>query len=111
MTDSEATARCVPGGLDRRQPLYPLLYQINARVHLTALSQRLGRRATLDDIADAELDLLARRGFTWVWLLSVWQTGAEGRRISRANPEWRRAFEATLPDLSEDDIAGSGFAI
>ena len=29
----------------------------------------------------------------------------------RANPEWRREFEETLPDLTDDDIAGSGFAI
>jgi hypothetical protein len=31
--------------------------------------------------------------------------------VSRANREWRREFEETLPDLREDDIAGSGFAI
>jgi hypothetical protein len=34
-----------------------------------------------------------------------------GQRVSRANPEWRREFAETLPDLDEDDIAGSGFAI
>ena len=37
---------------------YPALYQINTRVWLTALSRRLGRPATLDDIPDAELDAL-----------------------------------------------------
>jgi hypothetical protein len=42
---------------------YPALYQINTRVWLTALSQKLGRRATLDDIPDAELDRLAGLGF------------------------------------------------
>ena len=50
-------------------------------------------------------------GFDWIWLLSVWQTGPAGQRVSRANPEWRREFEETLPDLREEDIAGSGFAI
>ena len=53
------------------KPLYPSLYQINTRVWLTALSERLGRRATLDDIPDAELDHIAALGFDWVWLLSV----------------------------------------
>jgi len=43
--------------------------------------------------------------------MSVWQTGAAAQRVSRTNPEWRREFEATLPDLDEEDIAGSGFAI
>ena len=37
-------------------PLYPSLYQINTRVWLTELSRILGRRATLDDIPDTELD-------------------------------------------------------
>ena len=41
-------------------PRYPSLYQINTRVWLTELSRDLGRRATLDDIPDAELDRLAR---------------------------------------------------
>ncbi|HVO25614.1 MAG TPA: alpha-amylase family glycosyl hydrolase [Candidatus Margulisiibacteriota bacterium] len=93
------------------QPLYPSLYQINTRVWLTELSQALGRRATLDDIPDAEIDHLAEMGFDWIWFLSVWQTGQAGQRISRTNPEWRREFQQTLPDLREEDIAGSGFAI
>jgi hypothetical protein len=90
---------------------YPSLYQINTRVWLTELAQQLGRPATLDDVPDAELDCLARMGFDWVWLLSVWQTGPAGQRVSRSNPEWRKEFKETLPDLREEDIAGSGFAI
>ena len=50
-------------------------------------------------------------GFDWIWLLSVWRTGPIGQRISRQSPEWRREFEETLPDLRDEDIAGSGFAI
>ena len=91
--------------------IYPLLYQINTRVWLTELARVLGRPATLDDIPDAQLDRLAELGFDWVWFLSVWQTGPAAQAISRANPEWRRDFAATLPDLKDVDIAGSGFAI
>jgi glycosidase len=91
--------------------LFPLLYQLNTRVQMTDLSEKLGRTATLDDIPDSELDRLKDKGFDWVWLLSVWQTGPAGQRVSRANQEWRKEFQQTLPDLKEDDIAGSGFAI
>jgi glycosidase len=94
-----------------RDATYPSLYQINTRVWLTELSKRLGRPATLADIPDAELDRLADTGFDWVWFLSVWQTGAAGQRVSRTNPEWRKEFQETLPDLREEDILGSGFAI
>jgi len=90
---------------------YPSLYQINTRAWLTELSRASGRRATLDDIPDAELDRLAAMGFDWVWFLSVWQTGPEAQKISRTNPEWRKEFHETLPDLCDDDIPGSGFAI
>src|SRR5271154_3063473 len=90
---------------------YPVLYQINTRVWLTELSQTQGRAATLDDIPDAELDRLAQMGFDWVWFLSVWQTGPAAQQVSRSNPEWRKEFHETLPDLREEDIPGSGFAI
>jgi hypothetical protein len=92
-------------------PRYPSLYQINTRVWLTELSRTLGRPATLDDIPDAELDRLAGQGFDWIWFLSVWQTGPGAQQVSRNNAEWRREFQETLPDLREEDIAGSGFAI
>ncbi|NWG75436.1 MAG: alpha-amylase [Rubrivivax sp.] len=91
--------------------LNPSLYQINTRVRLTELSRKLNRAATLDDIPDAELDRMAGQGFDWVWFLSVWRTGPAGQRVSRANAGWRAEFYETLPDLREEDIAGSGFAI
>jgi len=91
--------------------LYPSLYQINTRVWMTELARGLGRLATLDDIPDAELDRIAKMGFDWVWLLSVWQTGLASQRVSRTNQEWRKEFQETLSDLREDDIPGSGFAI
>jgi glycosidase len=92
-------------------PRYPSLYQINTRVWLTELSRNLGRLATLDDVPDADLDRWAALGFDWIWLLSVWQTGLAGQGVSRANVAWRTEFAATLADLSDDDIGGSGFAI
>jgi glycosidase len=92
-------------------PIYPSLYQINTRVLLTELSRSFGRPATLDEIPDPMLDRMAEMGFDWVWFLSVWQTGPAGQKVSRSNPEWRREFEETLPDLTEEDISGSGFAI
>ena len=91
--------------------VHPILYQINTRVWLTELARLLGRPATLDDIPDTELDRLRDDGFDWIWFLSVWQTGRAAQAISRSSPEWRREFGDTLPDLSDDDIGGSGFAI
>jgi hypothetical protein len=93
------------------KPRYPSLLQVNTRVWLTDLARNLGRPVTLDDIPDEALDRLADPGFDWIWLLSVWQTGPAGQRVSRENPEWQREFHETLTDLCDADIAGSGFAI
>jgi hypothetical protein len=89
-------------------PRYPSLYQINTRVWLTKLSRALGKRATLDDIPDAELDRIAEMGFDWVWFLSVWQTGPAAQAISRANPGWRKEFQETLPDLQSRTSPAQG---
>ncbi len=87
------------------------LYEINTRVRLSELSADLGRRATLDDLPDSELDGLVRTGFDWVWLLGVWQTGPAGARVAGANPAWREGFRALLPDFQERDIGSSCFAV
>ena len=94
-----------------KKPKFPSLYQINTRVWLTELSRKLGKQCTLDDIPEIEFDRFAEMGFDWIWFLSVWTTGAKGKKISCENPEWRHEFEETLPDLTDDDIGGSGFAI
>jgi hypothetical protein len=90
---------------------FPSLYQVNIRVVLHDLSKQLGRTALLDEVPDANIEAWAAYGFDYVWLLSVWQTGPTARAISRSHAALRREFEKTLPDLTIDDIEGSGFAI
>ena len=90
---------------------HPVLFQLNTRVHLNRLARELGKPTTLDDIQDEYLDRLASQGIEWVWLLSVWTTGPKSREESRRSPEWQHEFSNILPDLSQDDIGGSGFAI
>lgn len=93
-------------------PHYPSLYEVNARVHLRRLARETGRpRAVLDDIPDAWVAGLAGCGFSWIYLMGVWKTGEAGRRVSRANEEWLRGYRDVLPDLREEDICGSGFAV
>jgi len=87
--------------------LYPSLYQLNTR----CLLRDLGDGAKLEDIPEKLLKSIGERGFDWVWPLGIWQTGEAARAISREQPEWRREYEQTLPDLTDKDITGSPFAI
>lgn len=86
---------------------FPVLWQLNARTTV----RRIDPQATLDDLDHDTLDRLVPPGVDWLYLLGVWQTGAAGRAVSRQDPDIRRSCEEALPDLHDDDICGSCFAI
>jgi glycosidase len=85
---------------------YPLLYQLNTRVLVT----EAGAAATLDGLPDSLLDGAQAKGFDWIWMLGVWQTGAAGRRQALAAP-LRAGYARELPDVRDEDIVGSPFAV
>ena len=87
------------------------LFQVNTRVTLTRLAAAIGRRATLADFPDTELDRIQSLGFDWIWLLGVWQTGEAGRRVSLSHEEWLREYAELLGDFTEADVPGSCFAV
>ncbi|MCS6989975.1 MAG: alpha-amylase family glycosyl hydrolase [Chloroherpetonaceae bacterium] len=58
----------------------------NAYVWLDQLSKTYKRPIKrLDDIPDEELDTLARRGFTGLWLIGVWERSHASKRIKHLN--------------------------
>ncbi len=95
----------------RDLPSNPLLYQVNTRVLMRGLSDALGRQAGFDDVPDGMLAEVRGLGADWIWFLGAWRTGAAGRAISRSNPAWQAGFRQALPDLGDDDIVGSPFAV
>lgn len=90
---------------------HPSLFQINTRIALDERGRALGRHATLDDLADRALDALAAAGFEWLYLLGVWRTGPASRQVSRDSRAIRAELARELPDLRNEDITGSPFAI
>ena len=77
-----------------------------------AVPRRSAGAATLDDVPDAELDRSPRLGFDWVWLLSVWQTGAGGAAQSRAATRMARRVPTTsCPTSATKTSPARGFAI
>ncbi|MDD4567638.1 MAG: alpha-amylase family glycosyl hydrolase [Methanoculleus chikugoensis] len=92
-------------------PRHPSLYEVNARVLLRRLARGTGHRLTLDDIPDSWLAGLAECGISWVYLMGAWETGEAGRRVSGSNEQWLRGYRDVLPDLREEDICGSPFAV
>lgn len=86
----------------------PVLYEINTRVWLTDLSRQYKRRITLANVPDAEVDALAARHIDAVWLMGVW-TRSEAVRRSAMN--YTHEYTPVLPDLHDEDVIGSAYAI
>ena len=74
-------------------------------VWLFQMTQKYGREITmLDQIPDEELDELARRGFTGLWLIGIWERSQASKAIKQwtGNPE----AAASAYSLYDYDIAG-----
>jgi glycosidase len=93
------------------QTSHPVLYEVNARVLIRELSEQLGKKVTLGTIPDEVLDEWADSGFDAVWLMGVWTTGQIGLSIARSHSGLREEYLRALPDLTDDDIIGSPYAV
>ena len=81
----------------------------NAYVWLDQLSKQYRRSiAHLDQIPDEELDNLARRGFTGLWLIGLWQRSPASQRIKQltGNPDALPSAYSLFDYHIADDLGG-----
>jgi hypothetical protein len=95
----------------RSRTRHPVVYEVNVRVLLLELGAERGRRVTLDQVPDAVLDRWAAYGFDAVWLMGAWTTGDVGRSIARTHSGLQEEYRKALPDVTDDDILGSPYAV
>lgn len=91
--------------------MFPLVYEINTRVWLKELSDKLGRAVTLGDVPEVEFELFIEAGFDYIWLMGVWKPSRYSAAISASHSGLRSEFLEHLKDLHPDDIVGSPYAI
>lgn len=87
--------------------MHPLVYEINTRAWLWALSQSAGRQLTLADIPNDQFEFWRSLGFTHIWLMGVWRVGERARAHSLKLPELKQSPRP----YSDEDIAGSPYAV
>ncbi|TFG63501.1 MAG: alpha-amylase [Spirochaetales bacterium] len=78
-------------------------------VWLDQLSKKYGRAVTkLDEIPDEELDLIAGRGFTGLWLIGIWERSPASKRIKQlcGNPEAESSAYSLLSYEIAENIGG-----
>ncbi|TAK97478.1 MAG: alpha-amylase, partial [Verrucomicrobia bacterium] len=90
---------------------HPLLYEINTRCWLNALSAQLQQPVTLGSIPESTFADWERRGFTHIWLMGVWTTGPRAREIALHEPGLVMNYDRVLPGWREEDVAGSPYSI
>ena len=90
---------------------HPTVYEINTWVWLAELGRAAGRRVTLGEVPQTEIARLASYGFDAVWLMGVWERSPAARAVARTHEGWLSEFRGVLPDLTPEDIVGSGYAV
>ncbi len=91
--------------------MFPLVYEINTRVWLKEISDRLGHPATLDDVPGEELQILLDGKFTHVWLMGVWKPSRYSAAIAASHRGLRPELLDHLKDLQPEDIVSSPYSI
>jgi len=91
--------------------LNPHLYEINARIFIKRMSQKYGHPLTLATVPDEEWHQLAQLGFDLVWLMGVWQRSPGSRQEALLDTALRQAYDRALPGWTDNDVAGSPYAV
>jgi len=94
-----------------RMRRHPWLYEVNTRLFIKRVSEKYRRALTLATVPEEEWQLLAQRGFDLVWLMGVWKRSPGARQQALLNQALRQQYDQALPGWTENDIAGSPYAI
>jgi len=92
-------------------PVSPVIYEINTGIWLNELSRKYRKKISLANIPVKEFDELANLGFNAIWLMGVWKRSPAGITIARQHAGIMKDLLEALPDLKDEDIAGSPYCI
>lgn len=88
----------------------PNLYQINTRVRVRSLRAH-EPSATPADLDSSLWDLLAEKGFEYVWLMGIWKTCETTVEQYCFEEGLTEEYGRALPDWKREDVIGSPYAI
>ncbi|MDQ1040257.1 hypothetical protein QFZ75_006673 [Streptomyces sp. V3I8] len=92
-------------------PAQPVVHEVNTRVWLQEVLRSTGRRGGLADVSKDAWDRITPHGVDAVWLMGVWERSPQGRDIALRDPSLTAAFKRAVPDIREDEIAGSPYCV
>jgi hypothetical protein len=92
-------------------PRYPTIYEINAWVWLSDLSQKYGTIIELSSVPPANWDSIAKFGFDAVWLMGIWEQSPAGIAIANQNEILLNDFRRALPDFRPHENMGPPYRV
>ncbi|MFD0420013.1 alpha-amylase [Streptomyces sp. NPDC127108] len=92
-------------------PAQPVVLEVNTRVWLREVQRRTGRPVGLGDVPKDAWDEVTPHGVDAVWLMGVWERSPQGREIALRDASLRAAFTRAVPDIADEEIAGSPYCV
>jgi Alpha amylase, catalytic domain len=89
----------------------PLLFEINTRCWLRALTIRLGKPVTLASVPEEEIVGWKKNGFTHVWLMGAWTIGPKTLALARTQADLRALSVEAFGVGGEEKLVSSPYAI
>lgn len=89
----------------------PHLFEANACWLLRRLSEQYSKPLTLATVPEKEWKSLSDCGMDILWLMGVWKRSSGGRQKALNDPGLQQSYRQALPDWTENDVAGSPYAI
>jgi glycosidase len=89
----------------------PLVFELNTRCWLRRLSEEGGIPVDLGTAPESEIVSWNQSGFTHIWLMGVWSTGAKTREAARSRPELRALCAEAFGTADDECLDSSPYAI
>ncbi len=91
--------------------MHPILYELNTRCWLNALSAQHGHFIHLGNVPEEEFAHWRHLGFTHLWLMGTWTPCAKAREVALNDRSLLDLFDKALPDWTPADVTGSPYAV
>ena len=75
------------------------------------MRRRYGTGLSIGSVPAREWERIASCGFSYLWLMGVWERSEASKSRALMNEGLRKAYTEALPDWSPEDVAGSPYAV
>lgn len=91
--------------------LNPHLLELNAFAFMSRMRKKYGLGLNLSAIPTSVWQEFASQGFSYVWLMGVWERSPGSRLCALEDERLLEAYRKALPGWTDEDVKGSPYAV